>query len=133
MKKYRIFKDNIDKRISHYIKHKKHMIETSSRSSWIYPKHYTFPKITAPIMSRTIIVYNIFYKAEEFDIFQVFKTCGPIVDIFILRNECTGENKNICYIEFYSLRDSLKAAGLNDCYLYGKMLKIKHIDPEFEK
>ncbi|KAG8223230.1 hypothetical protein J437_LFUL003581 [Ladona fulva] len=66
---------------------------------------------------KAVFVGNLYFGAEENDLWKIFESCGPIESIRIIRDSLTGFGKGFCYVNFKDL-SSVELALKLDGHVY---------------
>ncbi len=87
------------------------------------------PKVEKPIEEipehcRTIFVKGLPYKASENEVGDIFKECGGIKEVRLVKNWKTNEFKGFAYIEFNHSKAVKNAIKLNGMVFDGRNLKV---------
>lgn len=80
--------------------------------------------------TRTVFAYNLNLRAEERELFALFSTAGPIVDIKIIRDKNSGRSKGFAYIEYQRREDVISALALTGQILMGQSVMVKMSEAE---
>ncbi|GAB4822034.1 hypothetical protein N2152v2_009080 [Parachlorella kessleri] len=80
--------------------------------------------------TRTVFAYNLNLRAEERDLFALFASAGPLVDIKIIRDKNSGRSKGFAYIEYERREDVINALALTGQILMGQAVMVKMSEAE---
>ncbi|EDQ91640.1 uncharacterized protein MONBRDRAFT_3176, partial [Monosiga brevicollis MX1] len=75
--------------------------------------------------ARSIYVGNVEYAATEEEIQALFKDCGVVKRIKIMRDKFTGHPKGFCYVEFAEPNAVPLAMALDESMFHGRQIKVK--------
>jgi RNA recognition motif-containing protein len=72
---------------------------------------------------------NLNYRATEADLFRVFRPCGPICEVFIIKDD-QGKPRGIGFVQFQEAESALRAMNeLNGYNLQGYQVQVRPAFP----
>lgn len=74
--------------------------------------------------SKAIFVGNLPFQAEEEELWNVFKSCGPISHIRIVRDGRTGMGKGFAYVNFKDADSVQLALEMGKCMMKDRELRV---------
>lgn len=80
---------------------------------------------------KTLFIFNLNSNTKEETLIKVFKKCGTLRNVRIVRDIVTGDSKNYAFVEFKHSNDASNAITYGDgLHLDGNRIKV---EPELER